>query len=120
MNILNLPYPPSANRYWRTFKGRVVKSSEASTFIRQTQQLSKVWATEQLAGDVFMTITLHPKTTKSGEASKTRLDLDNCIKVSLDSLNGIAYGDDKQVVRMFAEIGEPWPNGGLTVTWEEA
>ena len=27
-----LPYPPSANRYWRSYRGRVVKSEEARRY----------------------------------------------------------------------------------------
>ena len=55
-----------------------------------------------------------------GQASKVRLDLDNCIKVALDALIGIAYEDDSQVVRLTAEIGEPVEGGGLSVTWGAA
>jgi crossover junction endodeoxyribonuclease RusA len=58
---------------------------------------------------------LHPKTTKTGEASKTRMDLDNVIKVLLDALNGVAYMDDKQVVRLVGEVSYPVPGGGLSV-----
>ena len=48
-------------------------------------------------------------------ASEVCLDLDNCIKVTLDSLNGIAWVDDRQVKRISAEVGPATPGGGLRV-----
>ena len=30
--ILRLSYPVSANRYWRTFRGRTIRSSEADAY----------------------------------------------------------------------------------------
>jgi len=57
----------------------------------------------------------HPKTTKTGDASKTRMDLDNVIKVVLDALQGVAYMDDKQVRKLTAEIADPVSGGGLSV-----
>lgn len=32
---LRLSYPVSANRYWRTFKNRVVRSAEANAYRRE-------------------------------------------------------------------------------------
>ena len=32
-----------------------------------------------------------------------KIDCDNLAKIILDSLNGIAYEDDKQVVRLYVE-----------------
>ena len=48
---------------------------------------------------VSVSLVLRPKLTRRGQASKVRLDLDNCIKVALDALIGIAY-DDAQVVEL--------------------
>ena len=39
-------------------------------------------------------------------------DIDNVVKLVMDALNGVAYDDDKQVVRQYAEKrytdGEPY------------
>lgn len=118
MNRLLLPYPISTNRYWRNMRGRMVKSAEATAYKRTAEQLALLGRYKPLAGFVSVSLYLHPKMTKKGEASETRLDLDNCLKVALDCMNGIAYADDKQVVRIFAEIGNPMQGGGLTIVWE--
>lgn len=118
MNRLLLPYPISANRYWRNFRGITTLSKEAAAYKKEAAQLAMVERCKPLQGQVSVSLFLHPKLTKKGVASEMRLDLDNCVKVALDSMNGIAYQDDKQITRLFAEIGEPMPNGGLTVLWE--
>ena len=58
-----------------------------------------------LEGPVSVHIALCPELTKKGTASKTRLDLDNCLKVALDALQSVAFSNDKQVVRLLAELG---------------
>lgn len=118
MNRLLLPYPISANRYFRNMNGRMVTSKEASAYKKEAAQLAMIERCKPLQGQVSVSLYLHPKLTTKGKASETRLDLDNCVKVALDSMNGIAYADDKQITRLFAEIGEPMPGGGLTVLWE--
>lgn len=87
-----LPYPPSANRYWRTFRNRTVVSDEA----RRYKNLVKVelarWPL--LAGPVVLVAHLY-RPQKSG-------DLDNRLKVLGDALNGVAWADDSQVVEIHA------------------
>jgi crossover junction endodeoxyribonuclease RusA len=43
------------------------------------------------------------------------MDLDNCLKVTLDALQGVAYDNDAQIKRIVAEYGNPVINGGVTV-----
>lgn len=117
---LVLPYPPSANRYWRIWGGRVVRSSEARSYKIICQSIATVSRHPKIAGDVAVTVVLHPKKTKKGEASKTRIDLDNALKVVIDAMQGVAYANDSQVVRIVAEIGCPLTDGGLTIEVKEA
>jgi crossover junction endodeoxyribonuclease RusA len=115
-----LPYPISTNRYWRTFRNRVVRSKEADEYKRITAHTAFVAGWRVLDCPVAVSLCLHPKATKAGRASRVRMDLDNCIKVALDALNGIAYCDDMQVIRLRAEIGGPLAGGGLAVAVEAA
>ena len=118
--MIHLPYPISANRYWRTFRGMTVRSKEADEYKRTVAHSAFVAGWQAKEGPVAVAITFHPKLTKQGKASETRLDLDNVIKVTLDALNGSAWRDDKQVTRIVAELGAAIPHGGLTVSVEQA
>ena len=114
-----LPYPPSSNRYWRHFRGRTVRSSEANKYrVAVGVCASYSGLTERLNGPVRVCATLHPKRTKKGEASKTRLDLDNCVKVLLDALQGIAFENDRQVEDLRILLGGPVEGGGISVIVE--
>ncbi|MDD6796479.1 MAG: RusA family crossover junction endodeoxyribonuclease, partial [Clostridiaceae bacterium] len=69
---------------------------------------------KHLEGNIRATITAYYKIPKSYtkkrvqaikeglEYPQKKPDIDNCIKVILDALNGIAYEDDKQVVQVIA------------------
>jgi crossover junction endodeoxyribonuclease RusA len=116
---LRLPYPISGNRYWRNYRGRVTLSEEAKIYKREVWYAAVRGDVRMLHGDVVLHVELHPRTTKSGEASKTCIDTDNGLKVVLDALQGIAYENDKQIVEIRAKRGAPMPNGGVTVEWSE-
>jgi len=118
---LKLPYPVSANRYWKT---RAVKnfaqtylSKEAKDYRRQVIRIAADFRVVQ--GDVSIGLVLAPRLTKKNEASKVLIDLDNSIKVTLDALIGVVYVDDKQVKRITAEYGQPEEGGALYVTVRE-
>ena len=87
-----LPYPPSANRYWRNVNGRIVVSADAKAY------KSGVWLQAQhahlhpFAGPVAVYVHAY-RPRKVG-------DLDNANKVLLDALCGIAYQDDAQIVEL--------------------
>lgn len=117
--ILRLAYPVSANRYWRTFRGRTIRSSEADAYKASARVVAERFGVVEIQGPVSVSIALLPKLTKRGLASLTCMDLDNCIKVTLDALNGIAYFDDAQVVNLSARIGPAVEGGGLEVCVEE-
>lgn len=111
--IIDLPYPPSANRYWRIFRNRAVPSKDATAYKRAVR--SRCCSLRPVGGKIAVSVTLRPKLTKAGKASKVIIDLDNCLKVALDALQGIAYHNDAQVVEIFARYGEPVEAGGLTI-----
>ena len=115
MTVLRLPYPISSNRYWRRSGAITHVSSEAKAYKRVVALAAKYAGLEPLFGVVAVDITFHPKTTKSGAASKQRLDLDNVLKVTLDALQGVAYHNDSQVNYLTAEVGQAIDGGGLSV-----
>lgn len=68
-----------------------------------------------IEGATSLVATLHPKLTTAGKASKTCLDLDNCVKVLCDALQGVCYANDKQLRHISLTIGDPISGGGLSV-----
>lgn len=90
---LKLPYPPSANRYWRTNgSGRVYVSDEAEDYKSEVGLIAR--RTIPASGDVSISIRIF-RPQRSG-------DLDNRLKVLIDALKGIAYFDDKQITEIHA------------------
>lgn len=112
MIILHLPYPPSVNNYWiasghRRFISK--RGKEFKEFVTKYCDEKKVKSYG--AHDVRVTIILHPR-------SKILMDIDNCSKAILDSLEGIVYDDDKQVVQLRLQRGHLKKGGGCTVCIE--
>lgn len=91
---ITLPYPPSANRYWRTFRGRSVLSAEAKAYKKQVAAILTAAGWTPAEGPVAYTANIY-RPLKSG-------DLDNRLKVLGDALTGFAWVDDKQVVELHA------------------
>jgi len=136
MITLTIPYPVSANRYWRSFVPRghkraiVVLSDEAKSYKSEVGWIAKsAGIPAPLSGRVAMTIKLYPGMPQDAAKRMKKLgdgwddgvrsiDLDNALKVLIDSLKGIAYADDKQVWRIAAERMEPDGQARAVVTVE--
>lgn len=87
---LTLPYPPSANTYWKPARGRgFVPSAEALRYKAAIATLAKAKGVLPLKGRVCLTLHAY-RPRKVG-------DLDNLRKVLLDALQGWAFLDDGQV-----------------------
>ena len=116
MQTVTLPYPPSANRYVRHTVNGSYRTREANAYRRQAQLMAMAAGMRvRHFGPVAIRAVLHPRLTKRGTASEVRVDLDNCLKVALDALQGIAFENDRQVTRIVLEVGYPLDGGGLTV-----
>lgn len=137
MLTVKLPYPISANRYWRT---RVIKpkagpaivstyvSAEAKAFKEEVALLLRVAGVRQpIPGRIAIAYTLYPhrpldwktRQRKHGAAwddTVQCLDLDNAQKVLLDAMKGIAFEDDAWVRRITAERAEPDGEARVIVT----
>ena len=122
MAEITLPYPISANRYWRHFRGRTIKSAAA----RDYQATAKLIAAQEgvsqpLHGPIMLVMEYHPKRPKKYTGGPVRcLDVSNVVKVAEDALNGIAWIDDSQIEYLCIRKKEPVPDGALVVRWEPA
>lgn len=126
---VRLPYPISANRY---FRDRVIPAKGTRAAIvqryvtkeaRQYQSdigwlLKQAGVREPFAGRVRLDVQLWPhcpldwrKRMKADPLwwadTVERIDLDNANKVLIDALKGIAIVDDRQVWKLTGEIMEP-------------
>lgn len=120
---LTLPYPISANRYWRSFtagkRAIVTISREAEDYKNRVNLLCwQAGVREPITGRVAITVRLYPHRPLDWQKRQRQLgaawddgvqclDLDNANKVLLDALKGIAIEDDKWVRRILAERMEP-------------
>ncbi len=91
---LILPFPVSANRYWRHDRGHTHRSTEAIKYIEHVRWLCLEANLTPLAGNISISFDFF-RPAKRG-------DLDNLLKVTIDSLKGLAYEDDKQIVELYA------------------
>ena len=137
MISLVLPWPVSSNRYWRSFVPRghkraiVVLSDEAKEYKAQVAMLARVAGVRAaLSGRIALGIKLYParpldwakraqKNPLGWDDDVRSIDLDNALKVLIDSIKDVVIEDDKWVRRIEAERMEPDANGArvvLTVT----
>lgn len=85
-----IPYPPSANRYWRVFRGRPTVSAEAKAYKEVVAELVGPLMASAWDGPVRLEVSVF-RPRKAG-------DLSNCLKVLEDALRGIVFVDDSQTV----------------------
>lgn len=126
---LELPYPISANRYWRPviIKGKagakghitIVPTADAKIFKQDVAWLaSKQGLRKPIPGPVEVTLQLYPhrpldweKRAKADplwwDMTVRCIDLDNARKVLWDALKGIAFEDDNMIRKDPGEIMIP-------------
>jgi crossover junction endodeoxyribonuclease RusA len=104
---LTLPYPVSVNRYWltavnkKTGRAMMFPSKDAKVYKAQIGWIARAAGVRKpIAGAVEFRFRLVPD-------SRVCMDLDNGLKVVIDALKNIVFGDDSQVYRIVAERGEP-------------
>lgn len=108
---LTLPSPPSANRLWRNCRGVMVKSEAARQYALDVAVLARAARVRPLEGDVKVIMAVY-RQRKAG-------DLDNKIKIVLDSLQGLAFENDSQVVKIEAHRYDDARNPRVEVTVEK-
>lgn len=128
MIVLTLPYPLSANRYWRPVRIgahiTIVPTKEAKAYRADVAQ--RCAHLSPIAGRIAIAVRLYPhrpqdfatRQRKLGDAWSDTvqcIDLDNANKVLLDALKGIAFDDDKWVRKLTSERMEPDEHGARVV-----
>jgi len=124
---LVLPYPVSANRYWRhgLIKGRPVTfvTKEAKAYREDVGWKARAQGLRTPSSErIEIALVLYPARPKDWAKRKAKnpdrwddsvqcMDLGNCEKVVGDALNGIAWVDDKQIFRMVKHRAEPDEHG---------
>jgi crossover junction endodeoxyribonuclease RusA len=90
---LTLPWPPSVNTYWRTFRGRMLISAHGREY--RTAVAEQVLLQH---GAKHYTVPLKV-TIEAWRPDRRRRDLDNLLKATLDSLaHAGVFEDDAQIV----------------------
>jgi crossover junction endodeoxyribonuclease RusA len=131
---LILPYPVSANDYWRTrvikVKGRQMPSvyvtEEAREYRRQVAAIAQACGVKPLTGRLSMHLQLYPHRPLDWQARMRKhgaawdddvlcLDIGNAEKVLGDALQGIAYENDKWIWKQSKERMEPDAEGKRVV-----
>ena len=129
---LVLPYPCSANRYWRPVSiGKhitIVPTKEAKDYRKAVAGLcAAAGVRSPIKGRVQVGLQLYPHRPLDWAARQRKfgddwddtvqcIDLTNAEKVLLDALNGVAYEDDKRIFRYSAERMEPDGQARVVVT----
>lgn len=128
---LVLPYPISANRYWRPVKLgahiSIVPTKEAKDYRKLVAHIcGAAGVVKPVAGRVAVTLDLYPHRPQDWQKrqrlqgaawddSVQCIDLTNAEKVLMDALNGIAFEDDKRVFDYHARRMEPDADGARVV-----
>lgn len=96
--MLTLPFPPSANRYWRHGRGRVYKTDEARRYQEAAAWCAKLAGATIHDGAVGLELRFY--------RPERRGDLDNRVKILLDALEGVLYVNDKQIRELHAYLAD--------------
>ncbi len=109
MQTLTLPEPPSANRWWRKFRNRMVLSPEARAYKENVAQLAGHYHIEQ--GEIRVSIDWY-RQRRSG-------DLDKRVGVALDALQGVLFANDSQIVELHTRRFDDPKKPRIVVTVEK-
>ena len=106
-----LPFPPSINGYWRTFRNRQIISRRGREYREKTITLMKSYGLdkERLSGNLSVKLKLYPPTLR-------KYDIDNFCKAAFDALSHCEFwNDDEQVSKLSIEKMEKIKGGAIEV-----
>ncbi len=88
---VDLPWPPSVNRYWRTFRGRMLLSADGRAYKQDVSEVCH--GLRPFTGPLSVHIMAY-------RPDKRRRDLDNLLKATLDACTGHLWVDDSQIQQL--------------------
>ncbi|ACR29207.1 RusA family crossover junction endodeoxyribonuclease [Burkholderia glumae] len=131
MITVTLPYPISANRYWRPVKLgpriSIVPTKEAKAYKADVGQILRAAGVKPISGRVRVHIDLYPQRPQDWQKRQRLhgaqwdntvrcLDIDNARKVVYDALNDVAFDDDGWIWSDSATRREPDGEARVVVT----
>jgi crossover junction endodeoxyribonuclease RusA len=112
---LDLPEPPSANRWWRNVRGRMVTSAEARQYKADVLRLA-VEQTRRPLSRARIAAPTPVRVTLVWFRGRKAGDLDKRIGVLMDALQGVCFENDSQVVELHATRIDRPRDAGVRVT----
>ena len=114
MIVLSLPFPPSMNTYWRTFRGMTVLSKQGREFKAAVANYVVEYKVPKLGDSKLrVSMVLFPR-------DKRKIDIDNRIKAVLDALQDAGvFNDDFQVDELSIVRGKTIKGGAIRVLIEQ-
>jgi len=110
---IELPWPPSVNRYWRRHGHTIYLSNEGRAYRKNVVAMLYDQDYDMMIGPIDMVVELHPPT-------KRLFDVDNFNKGPLDALAyAKVYSDDSQIVHLDIWKREKVKGGMAVVTVQE-
>ncbi|RLI49414.1 MAG: hypothetical protein DRP09_20665 [Candidatus Thorarchaeota archaeon] len=108
--LIELPWPPSVNHYYRRVGHRTLISREGRKYRTEVIATLRDLHFRPLDGELAMTVDAYPP-------DKRRRDADNILKSLLDAMQHAgAYHDDSQIKKLSVELLDPYrPNGKVQV-----
>lgn len=113
MVTLELPWPPSLNRYYRCVGRRVLISREGRRYRREVVARLAALRLRPMQGELAVRVRLHPP-------DRRRRDCDNLQKCVFDAMqHGGVYVDDSQITKFQVEMCAVAKDGRVVVEIEE-
>lgn len=92
--LIELPFPPSMNTYWRNVKGRTLISKKGREYRKAVIDIFKNYSSPKLTARISVEIDFYPP-------DRRRRDIDNSLKAPLDALTHAGvWEDDSQIDRL--------------------
>ena len=114
---IEMPWPPSINGYWRTFRNRQIISKRGREYRKKAVEHIKEIGlfNKKISGAVQVTMVLNPPTLR-------KYDVDNFNKALFDALSHAGFWlDDEQVNHLQIVKGEKVKGGSVPmfIEWED-